>query len=260
MKLHLQNLSASTDRDALILETLNMILEHPGAIGVYGPNGSGKSTILRRLAGLNSSLNWQGEVILDGKLISPEMNPRERVQEILYLGSDFRSPFDLNVRDLFEMGALAKKQGAFVEVGHEERNKIAEVIERLKLASFLTRIFSSLSDGEKQLMMFARGLIHAPRLLILDETTSKLDLDKLVLVAKVIREWTTRGMKFFIASHDLNFLSEASDELMLLKQGKVLGMGPVENLLNVNHLEDLYPNLSLQVVRSPETGRLKVLY
>ena len=173
------------------------------------------------------------------------------MKQVVYLGSDFDAPFELAVRELFELGA---------EVMNRTQGDQSEVVERLGIGAFLDRDFRSLSDGEKQLMMFARMLIQRPEVLIFDESFSKLDLDKLILVAKAIRHEVANGLTVLIASHDLNFLTESADELLFLKSGKEVARGSVTEALTVGTLEVLYPELALHVVVSPETGRFKVLY
>jgi iron complex transport system ATP-binding protein len=170
---------------------------------------------------------------------------------VLYLGSDFDTPFELTVRELLDLGA---------EVMNRTRSEVSAVIEALSLLPFLNRSFRSLSDGEKQLMMFARVLIQRPDVIIFDESFSKLDIDKLVQIAKVLRTECARGLTVIIASHDLNFLTECADELFFLKNGKKIAAGIPAEALTGTTLETLYPDLALHVVISPETGRFKVLY
>jgi iron complex transport system ATP-binding protein len=67
-------------------------------------------------------------------------------------------------------------------------------------------------------------------------------------------------MGLIIASHDLNLLSELADELWLLKDGKMVADGPIESVLTSESLSLLYPNRMVHVVRSPDTGKKKVIY
>ena len=108
--------------------------------------------------------------------------------------------------------------------------------------------------------MFARALVQAPKVLILDETFSKLDLDRLISVTKIIHAWTACGMTFLISSHDLNFLSEISDQMVFLKKGRIIAGGPVESVLNESNLRELFTRVAPHVVTSPETGKRKILY
>lgn len=139
------------------------------AIGVYGPNGAGKSTLLKVLAG-TLPLDHSGKVEIDGMEIAPSLDPAVRCKKVLRLGSDFHSSFGVRVFELFE---LASRVGA-------GKGPVREVSEELGLGELWSRDFRTLSDGEKQWVMFGRALVQDPRVLILDETFSKLDLDRLV--------------------------------------------------------------------------------
>jgi iron complex transport system ATP-binding protein len=234
-----------------VLSDLDLDLNQGLVLGVYGPNGSGKSTLLRAISGVSQGRILSGEIRVGQIEISTQLLARDRVRTIVYLGSDFDAPFELTVRELFDLGA---------EVMNRTQGDQSEVIERLGISSFLSRDFRSLSDGEKQFMMFARMLIQRPEVLVFDESFSKLDLDKLVLVAKTIRAYAATGLTVFVASHDLNFLTESADELLFLKAGKKVAFGAVSETLNLQTLETLFPELALHVVVSPETGRYKILY
>ncbi|MBC7396439.1 MAG: ABC transporter ATP-binding protein [Bdellovibrionales bacterium] len=242
----------ATVKDGLALVShVTFDLAQGKVLGVYGPNGAGKSTLLRAISGVARTHAFSGEVTLGLKPLASLKNPQERVHQILYLSSDFHAPFNLSVRELFQMGA---------DTGGKPQGRIIEIVEACKLSDFVSRDFSTLSDGEKQLVMFARVLIQGPLIAVLDESFSKLDLDKLILVTRLIRKATSEGMTFVIAAHDLNFLSEVADDLLFLKNGKMLAHGPVMTVLTGTMLEALYPDIALQVVRSPETGKFKVLY
>ncbi len=247
----IRDFSAKVKDGKELVSHVSFDLAQGKVLGVYGPNGAGKSTLLRALSGVARDRTFVGEIILGQKALSSFKNPEERVRQILYLSSDFHAPFDLTVRELFQMGA---------DTGGKSLGRISEMTEVCKLNDFLPRHFRTLSDGEKQLVMFVRVLIQSPLIVVLDESFSKLDLDKLILVTRLIRQATAQGTTFVLAAHDLNFLSEVSDDLLFLKNGKMIGQGPVMNLLTPAMLELLYPDVALQVVRSPETGKFKVLY
>ena len=245
--------------NVLLFETSFDVLSQ-SVLGIYGPNGSGKTSLLKSIAGYKDVKSVSGEFWIGSELISENFSPEKNISQVLYLGSDFQTPFEISVQELFEMGSLVHSSTVWPKLRGSEVQKISEIASALQLNGFLKRTFNSLSDGEKQLVMFARCLIQNPKLLILDETFSKLDLDKLILVSQVMKQRLTHGITFFVASHDLNFLSEISDQLLILKEGEMLANGPVFEVFCLNHLQDLYPNLVLQVVKSPETGKPKLLY
>jgi iron complex transport system ATP-binding protein len=248
--IRVQSLTATTLDGQELLSDINLNLAQGQTLGVYGPNGSGKSTLLRAISGVSRARNLLGLVQVAENSVD-SFTAIERAHKIIYLGSDFNSPFELKVRELFELGA---------QVLNRPQGNISEVVEYLSIQNFLNRDFNSLSDGEKQLMMFARALIQRPEVIVFDESFSKLDLDKLILVAKAVRHYSALGLTTIIASHDLNFLSESADEFLFLKSGKKIASGNVTQVLNETNLELLYPGLSLHVVVSPDTGRFKILY
>jgi iron complex transport system ATP-binding protein len=257
--IHASRLSVAYPGGLTVLEPIDMMVESETVLGVYGPNGSGKSTLLRALSGRNEGGWIQGEVRVAGVPIQRGGPARERASKIVYLGSDFRAPFDLSVRDLFEMGVESCSNRLWPGITRQEREKIAGVVEALQIHDFLGRSFQTLSDGEKQLMMFARGLMQAPKVLVLDETFSKLDLDRLMLVAGILRAWAMSGMAFVIASHDLNFLSEVSDQLLFLKKGRAVAQGPADQVLQDANLRVLFERAVPQVVVAG-SGKKKIVY
>lgn len=245
----------------VLLAPTSFDLQLGAVLGVYGPNGSGKTSLLKSIACvLDSDRETEGEFWISEATNLFSMTPAERVREILYLGSDFTSPFELTVRDLFEMGSMVGSPEIWPTVTARGRARMNQVIDAMRLTEFLPRSLSTLSDGEKQLVMFARCLMQKPKVLVLDESFSKLDLDHMLHVARVVRTFAKEGMSFLIASHDLNFLSEVSDELLFLKKSQMVAKGFVADVFTTAVLEEIYPGLALQVVRSPESGKNKLLY
>jgi iron complex transport system ATP-binding protein len=250
----------SNDQKTLVSEA-SFDLALGAVLGVYGPNGSGKTSLLKSISVvIDSGREVTGEFWIEGVSELETLTPLDRVKKILYLGSDFSTPFELSVRELLEMGAMVGSSQLWPVVSGAELNRIHTVVDSLHLREFLTRKVNSLSDGEKQLVMFARALIQKPTVLVLDESFSKLDLDHLLMVARVVRTYAKEGISFMIASHDLNFLSEVSDEFLFMRKSQMIAKGFVADLFSVSVLAELYPNLPLQVVVSPESGKLKILY
>lgn len=241
----------SPDQRTVLHETSFEV--QPGkAIGIFGPNGSGKSTLLRVLSGEDRGWIRRGEVwVGDLPLFHRGVSAEERAQKVLYLGSDFSSPFPISVREVLEMAK---------QVNSRSRYGISEVGERFGISGFFSRMFDELSDGEKQRVMLARGVIQSPEWLVLDETFSKMDLHHAFHLVSVLEDIRSSGMGMILVSHDLNLLSDFSDELWLMNQGSVIRMGSVEEVLTEESLKILYPEKWIQVVRSPHHGRKKVIY
>ncbi len=243
--IHLNGVTVST-QNRVLLSQIGFHAPQGTVLGVYGPNGAGKSTLLRAMAGV-LDLGHSGRIEIDGLEISPRIDPSERCRKILRLGSDFHSSFGVRVGELFELAARTR--------GRSEG--VASVLERLGLTGWVSRDFGDLSDGQKQWVMFGRALIQDPKVLVLDETFSKLDLDRLAAAKVLIRERADTGGVVVIASHDLNRLATWSDRLLLLASGRTVAEGPVGEVFNGENLKKMYPESDLEI--DPE-GRMSVRY
>lgn len=216
----------------------------PGTIlGLYGPNGSGKTSLMKALAGVLPAEERGGFVFIGTDMTDLGHVGGDWVRQVLYLGSDFQTPFPIRVRDLFEMAAAVSKGGIHLELGSAERTRIAMVIEAMGLFDELNRNLHTLSDGQKQWIMFARGLIQRPRLLLLDETFSKLDLDRLHAITRLLRSNLTESMSLWVASHDLRLLHHISDSVLLLPQSGQIQMMSKQNKSLEEMTQFVYPGL-----------------
>ena len=248
----LRKLLVKAANGKILVREISMEIDGHRVIGVYGPNGSGKTSFLKAIAWKSEGRNVSGECWIDGKpLFLPTVKAATKARKVLYLGSDFQTPFQVSVREVLEMGKAANPESLESLIG---------ISEKFDLTPLLNRKFDELSDGEKQRVMIARGVIQSPKWLILDETFSKIDLDRAFIIADLLKDKVRMGMGLMVASHDLNLLSELSDELWLMKDGKIEADGPVDSVLTSENLALLYPNRMVHVVRSPDTGKKKVIY
>jgi iron complex transport system ATP-binding protein len=205
-------------------------------LGIHGPNGSGKSTLLKCLAGSPGGLHVSGRIRFGDLDWTPRIDPQERSRWVIRLGSEFLSPFPVTVFELLELAA-----------GRSAHHRIAGVVSKLKLEPLLSRDFGTLSDGERQWVMLARGWIQAPRALLFDETFSKLDLDRLSRLAVLLPEMAREGIAVGVVSHDLNLIARLSDRVLLLKEGRMLALGSVDAALSEASLDTLYPGAGIRL-------------
>ena len=126
------------------------------------------------------------------------------------------------------------------------------------LASFETRDVASLSGGEHQRAMLARALAQESPLLLLDEPTANLDVHQRVEVLQLLRAaHDFRGLGRVIVTHDLELAGSVADRAVLLKEGKVLAAGPVEDVLKRDLLEEAFGH-RVRIDAHPDTGKPRV--
>jgi polar amino acid transport system ATP-binding protein len=228
MQLDLKGVSAQYDRGGLVLDGVSLCVDKGEIVSVIGPSGSGKSTLLRVLIGLLTPS--QGEVWLDGKKI------------------DYRSKRDLKAaRDrlaiVFQQFNLFQNMTVLGNVTIAprkiRRQPAAEVEERAKtllarvgLADKLTSYPDELSGGQQQRVALARALALQPEILLLDEVTSALDPEMVNEVLDAIRGLADEGITMLIVSHEMAFVRELSDRVVMMADGRVVETGPPSQIFD----------------------------
>src|SRR5260221_2526074 len=196
-------------------------------VGLLGPNGAGKTTLLRLLSGVLSP--QQGQVLLEGRDLR-QWGRRGAAQHIAAVPQELDVPFAFTVEHMVSLGRTP-----FISLlGSQTKHDLA-IIQQAMSAAEVTllagRVFNELSGGERQRVLVAMALAQEPRLLLLDEPTSHLDIkyqiDILELVQRLNRE---RGVTVIAAMHDLNLAARYFPRLLLFQRGVIADAGPAEVL------------------------------
>lgn len=213
-----------------VLNGITLAAARPGEVtGLVGPNAAGKSTLLKCVAGL---LKSEGRMWLDDEEVRDKHTRRRLRREVTYLPQEYASTAALTV---FEAVLVARQQAASWVVGDDDVAAVASILADLRLEHLSLRYLSELSGGQRQIVAVAQSLARSPRVLLLDEPTSSLDLQRqLELLELVGRLAAEREMTVVIALHDLNLASRFVDRLVILHEGRVYADGsPAEVLTEV---------------------------
>lgn len=202
---------------------------------LIGPNAAGKSTFLRCLAGL---LRPRGSVQLDGRPLA-SISPADRASLVTYLPQDLPNSAALTV---FEAVLVARRQvRAGWRVGPEDVEAVASVLERLGIAALAARHLNELSGGQRQMVAVGQALAVSPRVLLLDEPTSSLDLHhQLELLTLVTELAAERRMTVVLAVHDLNLAARFSDQILVMAHGRIVARGRARDVITPELLRDVY--------------------
>jgi len=209
----------------------------PGTVtALLGPNGSGKSTLLKALAGMVRTP--RGSISLDGEeLVRASLEQRAR--RLVYLPQSLPAAVHLRV---FESVLVAGNAGA--PGSTHVRPDVAQVyalLQRLGIAHLAMRFLDELSGGQKQLVGLAQALIRKPRLLLLDEPLSALDLNYQFHVMDLLRQETMQhGLLTVIVLHDVNIALRHADHALLIRDGRLLADGLPGTVITPAALADLY--------------------
>lgn len=203
---------------------------------LLGPNGSGKSTLFKSLLGLIPLLG--GQVILQDKNLSL-WSRAELAQVIGYVPQASEGMFAFTVIDMVLMGRSAYI-GRFGAPSAHDKYLAYQVLAQLGIIGLADQAYTHLSGGEKQLVLLARALVQEPKILILDEPTASLDFGNQIRVLKQIKALRQQGLAIFLCTHQPEHARRVADQVVLLKQGKVVARGATEQSLHVSALADLY--------------------
>ena len=207
-------------------------------LGLVGPNSSGKTTLLRLLSKVHAP--DRGEIRFRGRPLGAVAR-LDLARDVAVVPQDEQLAFPLSVEELVLMGRFPRSAGRLFEGpggpragpgGHGARRR-----PRARRPPRSTRS----RGGERQRAMLARALAQEPRVLLLDEPTSHLDLLHQRHLVGLLRQLNReRGMTVIFVSHDLNLAGELADRLLLLSGGRVVRLGPPREVLDEAVLEQAY--------------------
>ena len=248
--LEIQNLSCGYP-GKFTIKGINFSLPKASFAGIVGPNGSGKTTLFKGITAELESLN--GSVLLEGEKIH-SMGFKQRAKKLAIVSQHIESP-DMSVEDYVLMGRLPyHKKFQFFE--SQDDFEIAKYyMELTGVIHLKDKYMDQLSGGEQQLAAIARALTQEPALLLLDEPTSHLDIGHQVQILNLIQQLNQQmGLTVLMIIHDLNLAGEYCNFLLMLNDGKLHVAGNPEDVLNYQHIEDVYKTVVI-TQKNPISGK-----
>ena len=189
--------------------------------GFLGPNGAGKTTTLRILATLLSPDS--GRVIVSG--VDALENPRQVRQILGYVAQEVAIDKILTGRELLAL------QGDLYHLPRTQRNqRIDDLIQRLSMQEWIDRRCGTYSGGMRRRLDLAAGLLHSPRLLVLDEPTVGLDLESRAVIWDVLQDLRDQGTTILLSSHYLEEVEALAERMAIIDAGRVIAEGTPEEL------------------------------
>lgn len=218
-----------------VVDDVSLKIEEGKITSFIGPNGAGKSTLLSIMSRLLK--RDSGEVLIDGIDILKWDN-RELAKRIAILRQANNVNIRLTVRELVSFGRFPHSQG---NLNKEDYKYIDEAISYMKLNEFENRYIDELSGGQRQRAFIAMVMAQNSDYIFLDEPLNNLDMKHSVEIMKVLRKLTDELKKtVIIVIHDINFASCYSDNIVALKDGKLVKDGIAEDTIKKEELEKIY--------------------
>ena len=229
----------------------------PGRLtGLIGPNGAGKSTLMRALLKLTPLTS--GTVTFDGADLLA-MPGRTRAKITAFVEQSGSTDARLTAREVVMLGRIPFQSVWQSEPSPTDLGEAETALAAVQMTAFADRLFHTLSGGEQQRILIARALAQQPRLLILDEPTSHLDVHAQLTTLDLLRRRAQAGATVVLALHDLNLAAAFCDSLIVLHDGHLAVQGTPEHVLTPALLRTVY-GVDATLLRHPQTGRPLIAY
>lgn len=231
---------------APVVRAVSLDLAKGAMAAVIGANGSGKSTLVRMLAGLLRPAS--GNILLEGTSLDATQ-PRERARQIAYVPQATPTAFPFQVLDVVLTGRTPHTSRFRFE-NIRDREKAMEALETVGAAHLAARRVTELSGGERQMVVLARALAQEPRLLLLDEPSSSLDLKhRAALIRTLARLRDSREIAVLMVTHDLQLTDSLFNWIFALRCGELVAEGPPAAVLQSPLLGDIYDDPHVRTCR-----------
>ncbi|MCC4908522.1 heme ABC transporter ATP-binding protein [Microbacterium sp. cx-59] len=237
---------------ATILEDVTLEVAYGRVLALVGPNGAGKSSLLGILTG--DASRSSGTVTLDGRPIEG-FRARElsRIRSVLLQTNQVS--FGYTAAEVVEMG---RTPWVGSETAEPDDVAIPRALERADVAHLASRVFSSLSGGERARVSLARVLAQDTPIVLLDEPTAALDLRHQEDVLRIARDLAAQGRAIVVVLHDLSLAAAYADDIAILHEGRMQAMGAPSDVLTAERIERVY-GTPVRVLDDPDTGRPVIL-
>lgn len=209
--------------DNVILKNINLHIDRGEVVSLIGPSGSGKSTILRCITDLESITS--GEILIEGNnLTDKNVDKKIKKEMLLKTGMVFQT-FNLfphmSVRNnIVRTLKLVKNMNT-----EKAESIVKEMLSLVGLSDKINNYPNELSGGQKQRVAIARALALKPDIMLFDEPTSALDPELVKEVLDIIRKLKSQKITMLIVSHEMNFVREISDRVIIMEKGEILETG-----------------------------------
>jgi iron complex transport system ATP-binding protein len=220
----------------------------PGEIFcLLGPNGTGKSTLLKCVS--NVLRGWKGAVFLDGKSVD-SMATSAVARLAGFVPQNQTSTFPFLVKDVVVMGRNPHLS-ALSSPSRHDRSIAGDAMEAVGVLSLAERPCTALSGGEWQLVLIARALAQQPRVMILDEPTSHLDIGNQMKILGVVGELASEGLAIVMASHFPDHAFMIATDVAILNHGRLTMKGSPDSVLTDESMKETY-GIDVKVLRVGE--------
>ena len=236
-----------------IVRDVSLTVDAGQCVALLGPNGAGKSTLLRLLAGILPTR--AGVVTIAGQPLGA-WKRRLLAQTMGYVPQTVSFAFPLTVQEAVEQGR-APHVGPWQPFSPRDHAAVDRALATVGLADRRHAPVQRLSGGERQLVVLARALASEPRLLLLDEPATALDVRHQLDLDAILRQLAQSGVGIVLIAHDWNLAFGLADRVLFMQNGRLVAHGPVAEMRRSDIFRDVF-GVDVAVVANPDGAPLLV--
>ncbi len=241
-------------RESLVLKGLSFNIKKGEFVSIIGPNGSGKSTLLKTLNNLYKPNS--GDILIEGKNVE-DYSKRDLAKIVGFVPQDTTIDYEFTVEDIIMMGRHPYK-GRFQKEDKIDYKIVNDVMEMTNTLKFKDSLITEISGGERQRVIIAKALAQNPSIILLDEPTSHLDINHQIELLNLLRTLNKeKGTTIVLVIHDINLAARFSDDIILLNEGEIIGIGNPEDVITAKNIEKAY-NLDVAIENNKYTNTVSL--
>ena len=232
-----------------VLKGLNFSVFESKVIGIIGSNGSGKTTLLKNISGYLKPTF--GNIFIEDRNIR-ELSIKEKARYISYVPQDIRCDFQFTCYDIVMMGRMPFLK-RFQSESQKDKDIVKRSMEMTNTWQFRDTMINQLSGGEKQRVYIARALAQEPKILLMDEPISHLDIKYQIEILSFVKELSKRGILVIAVLHDINLASQFCHEILIMKKGKLMDLGSPNKVITPENIKSAF-SIDVELLKNPKNN------
>lgn len=232
-----------------VLKGIDIEINNYKMIGVIGANGCGKTTFLKNVSGYFKPT--QGSISVYDKNITL-LPSKERAKYIGYVPQEMTHNFNFSCFDIVMMGRIPYL-GRFQKESMKDKEIVKDCMYLTDTWDYRDKSINELSGGQRQRVYIARALAQKPKIMLLDEPVSHLDIKYQIDILTLLRDFTIDGILVIVVLHDINLASEFCDEIYMMKDGKIISSGAPNTVITPQNIAETF-GINVDIMENPITS------
>ena len=205
-------------------------------VGLIGPNGCGKSTMMKCINRMHDPSS--GDILIDGESVLNKTTA-DIAKIVSTVPAELRSSFGLTVYETVMLGRYPYLKNVWWEAENDE-SVVEDALRKFGVLHLQDRQLNMLSSGEMQRVLIAKAYVQEPRLMLVDEPTSHLDMKYKLDVMEYLNAMVKKDMTVLVAEHDISLMARYCDLCIIMKKGEIVAIGKPKENINPDLIREVY--------------------